>query len=42
MSSSPFSLLRLSLSAVTSGARLTPTALDPVLVKVVGMLSSNG
>ncbi|MER2606723.1 MAG: hypothetical protein ABTQ29_12885 [Siculibacillus sp.] len=33
---------RLSLSAVTSGARLTPTALDPVLVKVVGMLSSNG
>lgn len=30
---------RLTLSAVTSGARLTPTALDPALVKLVGMLS---
>ncbi len=30
---------RLSLTAVTSGARLGPTALDPALVKVTGMLT---
>ena len=30
---------RLALSAVTSGARLTPTALDPALVKVTSLLN---